>query len=98
MADVIRANYQAMEDMAKQCDAVAQRLAQTASVSQKISGQMQNGSLIGKHGEIYTQALSVFYTKVMKLSEKYTEEAKDIRAAITDMQRADSSVGNSFGK
>ena len=98
MADVIRANYQAMEDMAKQCDAVAQRLAQSANVSQKISGQMQNGSLIGKHGEIYTQALGIFFTKVMKLSEKYNEEAKDIRAAITDMQRADSSVGNSFGK
>jgi uncharacterized protein YukE len=96
MADVIRANYQAMEDMAKQCDAVAQRLAQSANVSQKISGQMQNGSLIGKHGEIYTQALGIFFTKVMKLSEKYTEEAKDIRAAITDMQRADGTAGNLF--
>lgn len=96
MADVIRANYQAMEDMAKQCDTVAQRLAQSASVSQKISGQMQNGSLIGKHGEIYTQALGIFFTKVMKLSEKYREEAKDIRAAIADMQRADGTAGNLF--
>jgi len=96
MADVIRANYQAMEDMAKQCDAVAQRLAQSASVSQKISGQMEGGSLVGKHGEIYVQALGMFYTKVMKLSEKYREEAKDIRAAITDMQRADGTAGNLF--
>lgn len=96
MADVIRANYQAMEDMAKQCDTVAQRLAQSASVSQKISGQMQNGSLIGKHGEIYTQALGIFFTKVMKLSEKYREEAKDIRAAIDDMRRADSDVVTKF--
>lgn len=96
MADVIRANYEAMEDMAKQCDAVAQRLVQTANVSQKISGQMQNGSLIGKHGEIYTQALGIFSTKVMKLSQKYSEEAKDIRAAITDMQHADGQVVTKF--
>jgi uncharacterized protein YukE len=98
MADVIRANYQAMEDMAKQCDTVAQRLAQSASVSQKISGQMREGSLIGKHGEIYTQALDMFYTKVMKLSQKYGEEAKDIRNAIVDMQTADGAAGDLFKK
>lgn len=98
MGDVIRANYQAMEEMAKQCDTVAQRLAQTANVSQKISSQMQNGSLIGKHGEIYTQALDILFAKVTKLSQKYSEEAKDIRAAIADMQRADGTAGNLFSK
>jgi uncharacterized protein YukE len=96
MADVIRANYPAMEDMAKQCDAVAERLALSAGVAQKISGQMQNGSLVGKHGEIYTQALGLFFTKVMKLSAKYNEVAKDIRAAIADMQRADGQAETKF--
>lgn len=96
MADVIKTNYQALEDMARQCDTVSQRLAQTASLAQKISGQMQNGALIGKHGEVYTQALGIFFTKVMKLSEKYREEAKDIRAAAQDMQRADSTAGQKF--
>jgi WXG100 family type VII secretion target len=96
MADQIRTNYQALEDMAKQCDSVANRLAQTAAVSQKVAGQMQNGALIGRHGDVFVQALGIFFTKVMKLSEKYREVAKDIRAAAQDMQRADSTAGAKF--
>jgi len=96
MADQIRTNYQALDDMAKQCDAVSNRLAQTASVAQKIVGQMQNGALIGKHGDVYTQAMGMFFTKVMRLSEKYREVANDIRSAAQDMQRADSTAGQKF--
>jgi WXG100 family type VII secretion target len=96
MADQIRTNYQALEDMAKQCDNCANRLAQTAGLAQKIVGQMQNGALVGKHGDVYTTAMGLFFTKVMKLSEKYREVAKDIRDAGADMQRADSTAGQKF--
>ncbi len=96
MADLIRTNYQALEDMAKQCENVGNRLAQTASTAQKIIAQMQNGALIGKHGDVFTAALGIFVQKVMRLSEKYQEEAKDIRSASSDMQRADSTAGSKF--
>lgn len=96
MADQIRTNYAALEDMAKQCDTVANRLSQTAGMAQKIVGQMQNGALVGKHGDIYTQAMGLFFTKVMRLSEKYREIASDIRNAAADMQRADSTAGQKF--
>jgi WXG100 family type VII secretion target len=96
VADQIRTNYQALEDMAKHCDGVANRLTQTASIAQKISGQMQNSALIGKHGDVFTQALNLFFAKVMKLSEKYREVASDIRNASQDMQRADSTAGSKF--
>jgi uncharacterized protein YukE len=96
MADLIRTNYQALEEMAKQCETVANRLAQTAALAQKIVGQMQNGALVGKHGDVYTTAMGLFFTKVMKLSEKYREVAKDIRNAAADMQRADSTAGGKF--
>ena len=96
MADQIRTNYQALEEMAKQCETVANRLAQTAALAQKIVGQMQNGALVGKHGDVYTTAMGLFFTKVMKLSEKYREVAKDIRNASADMQRADSTAGGKF--
>lgn len=96
MADKIRVNYPALEDMAKHCEMVAQRLAQTGALSQKIAGQMQNGALIGDAGNIYVQALGMFYTKVMKLSEKFREEAKDIKAAMADMMAADNAAGNKF--
>jgi uncharacterized protein YukE len=96
MADQIRTNYQALEEMAKQCETVANRLAQTAALAQKIVGQMQNGALVGKHGDVYTTAMGLFFTKVMKLSEKYREVAKDIRNAAADMQRADGTAGAKF--
>ena len=48
MADKIRVNYPALEDMAKHCQMVAERLNQTAALAQKIAGQMQNGALVGE--------------------------------------------------
>lgn len=96
MADKIRVNYPALEDMAKHCQMSAERLAQTGALSQKIAAQMQNGALIGDAGNVYVQALGVFYQKIMRLSAKFTEEANDIRQAMSDMQQADSSAGNNF--
>lgn len=96
MSEKIRVNYPALEDMAKHCQMAAERLQQTAASSQKIAGQMQNGALVGEAGNIYVQALGIFYQRVMKLSAKFTEEAADIRAAIGDMRQADNTAGNNF--
>jgi WXG100 family type VII secretion target len=96
MAEKIRVNYPALEDMAKQCDQVAQRIRQTASMANQIAQQMQNGSLQGEFGEIFVQALGVFQTKVNKLAEKFSEEAGDIRGAMSDMQAADNAAGGKF--
>ncbi len=96
MADKIRVNYPALEDMAKHCQMVAQRLNQTAMLAQRIAGQMQNGALVGQPGEVYTQALGHLSQRVMKLSAKFTEEANDIRQAMSDMQQADNTAGNQF--
>lgn len=96
MADQIRVNYPALEDMSNHCKMVADRLQQTASVAQKIAGQMQNGALVGQPGEVYVQALNIFYIRVMKLSGKYAEVANDIKQAMADMQQADNSAGSNF--
>jgi WXG100 family type VII secretion target len=96
MADKIRVNYPALEDMAKQCDQAAQRIRQTASMANQIAQQMQNGSLQGEFGDIFVQALAVFQTKVNKLADKFSEEAGDIRGAVSDMQTADNAAGGKF--
>jgi WXG100 family type VII secretion target len=96
MADKIRVNYPALEDMAKHCEMVSQRLAQTAATAQKIAGQMQNGALIGEPGEMYVQALGLFFQRVTKLSNKYHEVANDIKQAMADMRQADSAAGTNF--
>ncbi len=96
MADQIRVNYPALEDMAKHCQMVAERLAQTAAVAQKIAGQMQNGALVGEPGEVYVQALGQFFQKTTKLSNKFNEVSNDIKQAMADMRQADSAAGNQF--
>ncbi len=96
MADKIRVNYPALEDMAKHMQASADRLTQTVALANKIAGQMQNGALVGDAGEVYCQALGIFSQRVTKLSEKYMEEANEIRQAMSDMQQADNSAGSNF--
>jgi WXG100 family type VII secretion target len=96
MADQIRVNYPALEEMSKHCQMVAERLAQTAAAAQKIAGQMQNGALVGEPGEVYVQALGLFYQRVTKLSAKFNEVSNDIKQAMADMQQADSAAGNNF--
>jgi WXG100 family type VII secretion target len=96
MADKIRVNYPALEDMAKHCDQSAQRLQQTAALAGKISAQMQNGALQGEFGDTFVQALGILQQKVNKLAAKFTEEAGDIRGAMSDMRSADQQAGGKF--
>ena len=96
MADKIRVNYPALEDMANHCQMVSERLMQTGATAQKIAGQMQNGALMGPPGEVYVQALNLFVTRVGKLAGKFAEEANDIRQAMSEMQQADNAAGNNF--
>lgn len=96
MADKIRVNYQALEDMAKHCQMVAGQLQQTAQLANKIAAQMQNGALIGKPGDAFVQALGVLSQRTMKLSGKFVEVSNDIKQAMSDMQAADSAAGGNF--
>jgi len=96
MADKIRVNYPALEDMAKNCDAFANRLRQTVSMANQIAQQMQNGAMQGEFGDIFVQALGVFQTKVNKLADKFAEEASDINGAMQDMRQADNTAGAQF--
>jgi WXG100 family type VII secretion target len=96
MADKIRVNYAALEDMAKQCDTVAQRLQDLAKQGNGIGQQMSGGALLGQPGSVFVGALNTFSQKTLKLSAKFTEEANDIRSAAQDMQAADGQAGGKF--
>ena len=96
MADKIRVNYPALEDMAKHCQTVAHHLQQTASLANKIGAQMQNGALVGRPGDVFVQALGQLQQRTMKLSGKFIEVSNDIKQAVSDMQAADSAAGAKF--
>ena len=96
MADKIRANYPAMQEMAKQCEMVNNRLTELSSTVGKVAQQMQGGVLQGQPGDAFEGSLAVFNLKVTMLSNKFAELSKDIQAAISDMQQADSSASGDF--
>jgi len=97
MSEVIKLNYPAMQEMAQQCKAVSQRLLETVRLAQQAAGEMQNGALVGDAGEAFSNALqSAFVPSVNKLSQKFEEIAKDITAAISDMQAQDKGAGGLF--
>lgn len=96
MAEKIRLNYPALEDMAKNCEQFYQRLLQTVSLANQTAQQMQNGAMVGQFGDNFVQALVVFQNKVKLLAEKFHDEAGDIRGAMADMQQADQSAGAKF--
>jgi uncharacterized protein YukE len=96
MAEKIRLNYAACEDMAKQCQAVQQRLQQTAQNAAKWGQTMQGGALMGPPGEAFVQALGIFSNKINKLANKFGEENEDINKAMNEMRQSDSSAGARF--
>ena len=96
MAEKIRVNYPALEDMAKQCGQAAQRIRQTSSLANNIAQQLQNGAMMGEFGDTFVQALGVFQTKVNKLADKFAEEASDIQQAMNDMRQADTQAAGKF--
>lgn len=96
MSDKIRVNYAALEDMAKNLEFTSASMVQSASLAKTISGQLQDGALVGDAGDTYCEALAIFVQKVTKLSDKYQEVANEIRQAIGDMQSADGQAGSKF--
>jgi len=97
MADKIKLNYPAMQEMANQCKQAAQRLAETAKLGQNAAQEMQNGALLGDAGEAFANALtSAFVPQVKKLADKFNEVSKDIMDAIQDMKSSDQGAGGLF--
>lgn len=97
MADVIKLDYPAMQEMAQQCLKVSQRLGQTVQFVRNQGRQLQEGAMVGDAGEAFSNVLtSVLANKVQRLSDKFQEINNDIKGAISDMQAQDQSAVGRF--
>jgi uncharacterized protein YukE len=95
MADVIKTNYAALDQMAKQCEKVADELRDTSSKAAKWAQKMEEGALKGPPGDTFKEVLTQFCGKLAVLAENFMQEARDIRGASGDMSKAD---GDAVGK
>jgi WXG100 family type VII secretion target len=97
MDEKIKLNYPAMMEMAAHCQKAAQRLQDTTKMGTGIASQMEGGALVGATGQLFCSALREGLTpSVNKLADKLNEIARDISAAVSDMQAQDGSAGQRF--
>ena len=96
MADKIRANYPAMEEMAKQMETVDGRLGELMNSILGIIDLIQSGALQGDPGDALVTALTLLFNKTSTLATTTGNQAKGIRAAISDMQQADTAATGDF--
>ncbi len=98
MADVIKLNYPAMQDMAQDCLKVAERLEQTGQFVRQTAQQLEaDAIMVGNAGTAFCDLLTHgLASNVQGLSERFREINKDILGAISDMQAQDQSAGGKF--
>lgn len=97
MADVIKMNYPAMQDMAKHCKMVAERLQETVKLAQSTASRMEGGVLVGETGNAFSAGLREgLVPAINRLSQKFEELAADLTAAMGDMKEHDNDAGGKF--
>ncbi len=97
MADVIKVNYEALEEMAALCQKNAENLEGTLTRIKEIANGMNSEALVGDVGMAFSEALlGPFSNSITKLSEKFTVVSNDIRSAMDDMRQADEKAKSGF--
>jgi WXG100 family type VII secretion target len=93
MTDEIRMDYGLMEDMSKTFQQSVEQLQDTLSAVQNLANEMEDGALLGRGGDAFTEALrNKLSPAISRLIEKFEELAKDVTDAMGDMQEADAST------
>jgi WXG100 family type VII secretion target len=88
--DEIKLNYELAEDMIRIFLQGVEQLQDTMQEMQSIANTLEEGALLGRGGEAYTDAIrSSMCPSLSKLTEKFQEMADDVKAAVGYMQEAD---------
>jgi WXG100 family type VII secretion target len=97
MTDVIKMDYDLMEEMSRTFLEGVEQLANTNREMQNIASMMENGALLGRGGDAFTDAIrQKLCMSLDKLTEKFQELSRDIRDAMKDMQEADKKSAGEF--
>jgi len=92
MSDIIKMEFDLMEDMNKIFLQGVEQLQDTMSAMQSIANELEGGALLGRGGAAFADALrNKLCPAISRLDEKFNELAGDIMAAMQDMKSADAS-------
>ncbi|GAB4439933.1 MAG: hypothetical protein Kow0031_21850 [Anaerolineae bacterium] len=97
MTDVIKMDYEAMEEMSRTFMQGAEQLEDTMQEMQSIANSMEDGALLGRGGDAFTDALrGKLSPAISRLIDKFRELADDVNKAMQDMQEADTTSKGMF--
>ena len=97
MTDEIKLVYATAEDMIHTFQQGVEQLQNTNQQMQAVAGMMEEGALLGRGGEAFSDAIrSKLCPAIMRLDEKFKELAGDVQKAIDYMQQADKTSAGKF--
>lgn len=97
MTDEIKLVYATAEDMIHTFQQGVEQLQNTNQQMQAVAGMMEEGALLGRGGEAFTDAIrSKLCPAIMRLDDKFKELAGDVQKAIDYMQQADKTSAGKF--
>lgn len=97
MTDEIKLVYQTAEDMIRIFEQGVEQLENTMQEMQGIANTLEEGALLGRGGEAFTDAIrSKLCPAISRLNDKFQELAGDVQKAIDYMQQADRTSAGKF--
>lgn len=90
MSDIIKMEYDLMEEMKRTFLQGVEQLQDTSQEMQNIANSLEDGALLGRGGTAFVDAIrSKLCPAIARLADKFKELAGDIQGAVDDMKRAD---------
>lgn len=90
MAEKIKLDYGLAEEMIRTFQQGEEQLKQTRQEMLGVASTLESGALLGRGGEAFREAIrDKLCPSIDKLSAKFQEMSKDVRAAVNYMRQAD---------
>jgi WXG100 family type VII secretion target len=97
MTDEIKLVYATAEAMIQTFQKGREQLDNTLQQMQGVADTLENGALLGRGGEAFTDAVrSKLCPAIDRLSDKFQELAGDVQKAIQYMEQADKTSAGKF--
>jgi WXG100 family type VII secretion target len=98
MANKIKMVYPLMDEMSKNFQQGAQTLEHTISEMQAIANTLQEGALLGRGGQAFTESIrNDLCPALSRMVEKFNELNQDIKFATDKMKAADRESARGMG-
>lgn len=97
MSDIIKMNYEQMDEMSKIFKQAAQQMDELKGEMNNVAGTLEGGALLGKGGEAFVNIIrSNLLKSIGNLEQKFNELSQDILGAMMALRDKDGEAQSRF--